>query len=839
MLGLLGLGILLAGVRWADGIPVEGEAGPEITLPGGQALRLVLDPADLPPGSLPILETAAGEPVAWQGLEDGLLVPATASTRQLRIGLPSGVEAMAHLQSWSGRSERWSRWERRAWRAARRGAAPPPPPDGPPGLAAALAARQAGIGDRALRLWGLVADLALVEPLTGSTHPERPLELDEGVLRVSGPATLLIHATPAQGWSRFGLMMSLDGHAQPVARLVADLGTTRQVRIWVPPGSHEVGIQASDPQVTLETGLLRRRPRMRPVPAFRPSGTGVDAAEWRALLGDREGALAGFRTAVEASGSVGALARLRVLQLSEDPAELAPLARVALDRGGPTLEPVARAILDRGRLLPEALVLEALDQLDAPDLPALARWLDSRPDARPLGEALPEIAGLAMPVAPGDLSDLARGVGLDARFVHLDPSEAGEGEIALLAPAGPGVPRAVVEAGDRVQVEIPLAPLDRKVILRLHADSPVAFQLDGPGRAQSYDAGPGKLDLALSPGRWTLEVTSGALVAHDPELLLQPKIRYERRLVALPAEWTLPGAAVPVALRLDRDGAEPLLAAFDDGSLVRVEGGSLSAPAGARSVRLMGAGAAGLSMRMPLRIADPTADPLPTCVEAPLEHLAALSQAVGEGDPAARVARAEWLACLGLAAAARREVGEDALAAAQVEEIIRRHIPTALEPGPQTVTAALGALGIHGPIPEDADEIERLARAHPEQAALWMAAAEAREAATDPADLGGAAWEGARAIADAQAAGADGRDLLARLAGRLDLPGPGRARRRPGAPHHGRHPTRVARAPAGGPGRDAGAALGSGRDPPVARGGRRGRPLGGARWREARPRLPR
>lgn len=774
----------LAGT-WGVGVPLPRATEPTgaLDVPAGEALRLTWRGE-----VVPTVRDAAGDPVPSWRVEEGLLVAAAGARRALVVEAPPQSRVLVY-RSGEGDAVAWERWERAATAAMRAGDAVPPPPWGGARLAASLDLRAAALTDPGTTRLGFLRDTLLQRPLAGGLvdeGPERALPLGASVA-LSGPGVVVLRGRPPAGaLRRYELRVSLDGEAGPPLPFASTGTAPLSTRLWIPPGRHHLEVRSSLDGVELSYSLAHLRPLLTgPPPRPRP-GSPVDAAEHAWLYGRRAEATTAFRALLDSPGPAGELARARLLSLVEDPAELAALAALPAGTSEAGAEVQADAVLARAAELPVALVVAAALRAREPDPALLAAWLDGLDGPRPRGVALLERLAPPVPAGPSPAARALREAALATRWTSLAPVGAERAAVGLSTQA-PGVPRRLVGAGESLVVVLPEAPEGRHPALRLRADGPVTYGLDG---ATLRSVG-GELHVAVSPGAHLLRVDEGALLLLDPELERGASppgaLRYEWPAAALPATFALPDPSVAVSLRLRATRPVPLRLVFDDGRVERLDptpdGAFPTVRAGpwAGTVRVEAAEAGGapagegvrVGLALQATLPEPGLElPPPPPVEEALAQLATLSRRIDAGEVPARLERAALLGRLGLLSAARRDLaalpadGEPAtrLAAAALDEAFTRRPLTASSPGPLTPAAALAAAGLAEPAPTEPAALAALARrldaggATVAAARLHTAAGEALLAAGDLP----AAW------AEAEAAGPTGAELRATLAARAD-----------------------------------------------------------------------
>lgn len=778
--------LLMAGVFAPE--PLEDGA---VTLPGGRALLVEVEPADAPL----VLLDASGAALPWWGVPEGALLPAADLTRRVEVLAPADAELRVLVEGSGGESHAWDLWEQRGLEAIARGEPLPSPPWGGERLRAEASLRTEAVADPSVAALGLLLDAASLRPITARTHraerqvrdPRLPPE-GPGLasMELEGPAVVILRTWPRgeANYSRYRVGLRVDGQVQPTPLQGATGGAARAHRVPVGPGLHSVEVFAPvDAPLTwtLETRALRptlRGPRLPESCAADPERSPAAAAELAWLCGDREAARQGFEALrSSASPAERQLALARLIELTEDESALIELVDEALSAPpGPGRELAAAASFARLDALPQDRVRAALEAAEDPDLVALARWLDAHSDARPLGDA---VLQAARPAFGPDLErDERLQRSLSTRWSRLEPLTETDAQ-QVIGGRGPGTPRIRVRAGESAQVQLPPHYPARTPVLRLQADGPVAIEVDG----QALRSPGGRLDLAVTPGLHGLSVQEGSLLLLDAEGASGGERVYSYDAVALPASWRLPDPGVPVELRVDHHGVDPnadcpLLADFDDGWTVCVRGEQLIAPATARAVTLRGAGHLSLSARAPLRAARPAPIPPSQTPEADLARLPELTARIDAGEAAARLERAELLAGLGLLSAARRDLivllrGEDQALALRAQDMGERlpperpSAPSELLAGgrtlaPRTPEAAV-ALDGRGADPGDPDALLRLAEDSPVAPWLRVEAARLLEA-QDPA----------RALAAAQDAGPPGEPVVRRITSRAELQPVGR-----------------------------------------------------------------
>lgn len=734
---MIALFALSCAASWAPGadLPEDGL----VALPGGDALRLRVEPA----GALVEIIDLAGADVTVWGVPEGLLLPAEPLARTLRIRPEPGAEVEIFREDGRAVLRAWEHWESAAWRDMRAGLPLDTPPSGGERLAASLNLREDALDNLGVRALGLFADISPYATISSVSHrvpgargaPQRPTE-DTTEQTMRGPGVALIETWPEPGeLTRYTVIPSLDGEALPPHALASTGVAARTVRIWVPPGQHSIGVQISQPGVLTHLELAPVRPAVG-MPRLAHCGdtlglSPADAAELAYLCGDSPAAIDGYRSLLnDPNSAIATLALVRIIALDpRDHAEHLALgeARLAL----PTLsdterEVLANTLLGHAGELSDEGVMKALRAARDPNPAALAMWLDDHGGQRPAGIALLELARPAIPNQDLIGNAMVLEAGLATRLTMLEPVGSPSGAI-IRGERGPGIARVRVDAGQSVEITLDPTFPERMPVLRVLADAPARFTMDG----LPLDSQGGPLDLALAPGVHQLSVQEGELILPDPEGVLGGVRIYERTVVPLPATWKLPDPGVPGDLRVELIGAvEPcaVLARFDTGE-VRCATASMRAPASATSMTLEGSAHASVAMRALLESErEPPLSPV-TDVEAALRELRELTLQVDAGDAAARLERATLLARMGSLELARQDLSMSARVPELREQTAalalrisppRPSAPLVEGPAPRTPEAALALAGDPGPpTAEHLAELAQpgtLARA----AALWL-----------------------------------------------------------------------------------------------------------------------
>jgi len=820
---------------WTSALPPAAFADDEglIRLPAGVAMRIEPGRRDPLPVVLEIpsqrdvdsgeLVRVEGEPQPLEprGQGRGLILPAAPQARLLQLDAQGGhprvrlTTRKEQLSAWLDVIERLDRAREQGPRSLSELSLP----WGSTATLARLRLRARAVADRAVRALGTAHDLSPLVPLHRTTHALRSERIttvpadQTWDIAVQGPGTAIVRMRPRteQSWIRTSARLQLDDRELPTVEL-AGTGTVYAARrIFVPPGVHRIAVTPplADTDLRIQVAQLRSPafgPRL-PPEGHTPRDP-VSRAELLALGGDRVDALRAWQALLDVEGVTGELARVRLVELTDDPDALAGLATLP-----PTLSPDGReavtdAILDRALDLPPDLVEAAVLAAARPDPAKVASWLDALEGRRPRGAAL---LRAARPLSDDgrDLfsAELAHRT-LHTRFHDLRPvaeaaegeggrpggrdrdTEGSEGEVVVRS-RGPGIPRLAVAEGEAVDLRMPEWD-GRLPVLRLRVPEAARFILDG----KLWSSGPAELRLGLDPGLHHLRVIEDALLVLDPEIANGGHTVFETTLYPLPARFRVPDVGARVDLRITVDPPRPVRIQLDDGEIRQLEPDGdgvveLTAGAWARSVAIEAApeevesaqpepaplqeereqeasGAARVAVEMRTRLAGrPGPPPAPVAdVEQAIAELADLSRAIDAGFPSARLARAALLGRMGLLSAARRdllvlieqaedhELREDARALAGN---LAPSTPSAPAPGPVTAATALAAHDDPRPVPAGPPELRAAdleeAAAELDEDALWLAAAEARWEAGD----------GARAWADAVLAHLAGSDLRASL----------------------------------------------------------------------------
>ena len=765
--------------RWSLPVPLAAEVAETglVALPPSTALRIRLAPE----APVPRITDAFGRPVSVVGLEDSLLVPAQPWVRALDFDVEDPTTVTLWFQSRRGQSVRWDRWEQGAFQAIADGTdVPPPVPGAEPVLRDLEARREAGMG-AAIQALGLLHDLALTRPVSLGAFgpPEVVASTSHGGLEasVTGPARVRLEVS----WDQLDrvnagtLQWALDGGPPEQKAVRSTAGSARGHTLFIPPGEHTLRTRFDGDAATFT--LLRRNLRRSatwPDFAVTPQSP-IEAAELDYLLGQRSAAREAFDALDEGEGPTVAFARARRLQLSREGDLDVPTMAPPSPAGPATQQLYTAALLARGPDLSPAQVRAALEQLPTGRHEDLALWLDANSLDRPFGVGLWASQFPMTPALRSASQRLVSHYGAHTTLRSLQPEVPGQ---TTYRKTPPGIPRALLAAGDTSSVEVPPGPADRLPVLRLQCATPCEFSVRDPsGNAQPFVGAAGRYDVAVPPGVAQLSVRRGDLMVLDPELLPDPALTYESTGAMLPATWSLPGDDVPVDLRPEvQPGGRIDRAIFDDGTVRAVTARGLVAPPGARTVRLEGSGVASLAMRTgrdAQRARDVTP---PDCAAASLDAIEDASRALLAGDNTARLTLAEMLGCRGLPGMARVQLSAARrLSALPPNELLRidrwllTTLPDAPAPGPVGRLGATAAVG--APETDDPQTLSTLAGQNPAQAApLWREAALAWEArsldpATSRADAEHA-W--IRSVDAALRAGDAGETVRARLLGRID-----------------------------------------------------------------------
>ena len=730
-------------------------------------------------GSDVVVRDALGNILDTVGQSHGVLVPAAGFERQLQFD-GSGRLRLRWLQ---GRLQRtaWDRWWVEALRAERRGERVPSMPGGLDWVRASIELRSRALAESVVVRQGMWRDVEMVAPLGSTTHVvKEPVvaEVDQPLsMTVVGPGVALVRITPHSDvdavvapMRRLSLAVDLDGNRQ-LDVVQATVSATRSSRVWVPPGTHVLDAEVSGGSAYIEVELQRSKGRLLSAPLRPGVLDGVDEAERLYLLGHHGEAAQAFARLVEEPGAVGELARARVMRLATDPLRFAEAWRPE-DFSTEGQSVAAMAVLHRADELPVDVVARWVLAADAVDPVAVAVWLDEVGGTRPAGLALLSLATREVPTFRSMATEWVRRANVASRFVQIDPVEGPSigvsGAQRVFVIAGPGVPRARLRPGITAAIELPAVVPGRVPLLKLFAEGPVRFNLDGE-RIEAPEGG--DLWFALEAGPHTVRVESGELMIVDPSMSSAGDLVYERWAVPLPTSYELPDPGVPVDLRLHHFGGDGLLARFDDGRITRGTRdalGRVSLQAGSHATRLDLEGEGWVTMEIRCGL-EPVRTPVPaaTDLDATLAEVRAWTERVDGGEHGARVERAVALASVGALSLGRA----DLLAIADHGEVDAdaRHAWATLSPavasaprvGPWTPAAALARLGAAEGAPVGTAEdralaLESLAEQYADQA-LWRHAAVARLEASQPVE----------ALLDAQRAGPFGEDLMPRIRSRL------------------------------------------------------------------------
>jgi hypothetical protein len=703
---------------WSEPLPASGI----VELAAGQPARLEVEP----PGA-PIRVLDGEVPVELRGTSRGFVVPAEGRSRTLYVFADPGVRVVVRVPDRRDATAAWEHWKAQAVRTID----PGPAPGGGPRLQATVALRNRAIASRSVRRLGVAHDTHDLTPKSRLAVRTRAVA-DALPAEMEGPGTVVasVQVAPAEGAvARVAATVTIDGIAVDSREIASTGAAPVTLRTWLPPGRHTVSVALSGAPSTATAQVFQVRPRLTAGHGAR-ADTDPERAELAFLRGDRDAALGGFRPLAEVQGDVGELARARIVWLSPDLAEVAASATIREGTSPEGIEVLADAALRRADELPadtvRALVLAARD----PDPALVARWLDTDvPGWRPAGVALLDRAP-DVPHGRSTRIDAVRELSIATRAQRL-PATVPGGVIRF--GAGPGIPRARVEAGGSATLNLPPREDGRVTVVRLVADGPSTWRVDGAERSSPG----GRVDVAVAPGGHTLEVGSGALVLLDPELAPGTPLLWEWTASAVPASFVLPDPGVPVELFVDAVPPAELLAVFDDGRVERVilpaesTRARLLAGAQARELTLLGPEGTTVSVALRGRVHDAVDAILPrlTTDEA-IRRIEDASRRIDAGDRSVRAERAALLASLGQLTAARRDLSAlppDDPDRIRVVRAIAAGIPSRLTPGPVTAEAALAEAGVPEvlpalPLDDRARRIEAATVAHPTPALLAAAA---------------------------------------------------------------------------------------------------------------------
>ncbi|MFT4624324.1 MAG: hypothetical protein ACI8PZ_002983 [Myxococcota bacterium] len=727
-------------------------------LEGGEAARLVTDPPD----SDVDVRLVDGTPVPVFGDGEGLLVAAAAVGRELQVFADPDVHVRVSLLERDDADGRWLTYEREVMRWI--GGDSPGliglPPSGSARLAASLRLRAAALSDISVELLGAMRDLSLARPIGGGAHafeapierissPEAPLEVV-----VVGPGLVTWVAQPQdEGFFRFDVRVSLDGG--PARRVaLAGTGTARRAeRMFVPPGVHTLSLGSDEIPVAFT--VLRRRiqpPLLGSWPRDVGYSAGLAEAERRYLSRER-GAGEMFRFHKDKAGPVGELARARMVELTADTALKEQLIGTVSDWSADGIEVLCDAVLRNPDGLEPSLVQAIALQAKDPDLKALATWMNDLGGRRPRGQALLVGAVSAVPMDPHVARAAVRTGSIGTRWSRLWPTVSAGPGLLLRTPEGPGIPRVAIDG--EAHLFMPQLLGERWPTVSLTTDGPAVFDLDGLHYTVPYTA---DLTIALPPGGSTLDVQEGTVFAMNPTLVEGGRPVYEWMYAELPATFELPDPGVPVEIALTAERAGEVTVAFDDGRVAVFDTGAGRVVAGAwaRGFTVQGSPGSRVAamMRIPVaadrgRLQDELAGP--DSVEAAIAQIDVATRGVDRGYIGDRLPRAEALAILGRVTDARRDLAmaEDdpdlTRAVARLRAHIARQNPSAPEPGPVSVEAALAASGIDaGTAPrtpaEEAVWLRDLAERHPDRRPLVRIAIDRSLAVGDTAEAARLAW---------------------------------------------------------------------------------------------------
>lgn len=636
---------------WSRATPRDGV----LRLSAGEPLRL-----EAPVG----VETVEGESVPVRAGETHWWIDPVPYTRYLHADAPVRLHTVDR-RAWRSA---WAAWEHDAALALAQGAEVPLPPDGTGALAARVRARGRAM-PRDVALLGLWVDVAEHRGLSsdaldsrGSEQawvlaPGESIELDGdglfevGVRSLAGTFTRLAVEVAGEPWS-----IAASGRYSVFRDVVRGSGA--------PPL-----VVRGDAEVPVEVRVRHARIRgwtSLPSDSRRPEG--LAGVEWDAL----HGLAADFTPWLEdPDPAVATWARVRALESAAGRA----LERLA-DPASPGDPAVAHAVVARAADLPLDIPLAWLAELEAPVPRVLAAWLDGQRGSRPHGLALLDRALRGRPGDSGLANQRARHAAERTRWVALESDRDVESTWRF-ATDGLGLPRLRVGPGQEARLRYDAVDPILHRVVRLTAARGTRLHLD-----DQPIAGEGELRFGLAEGEHVVRVETGAV--------LLPTRGWEGgepgvgwRAVPLPATFTLPGGGAELELRVQTEA--PVTLVFDDGRVAHLEaGGSVTAGAFARSVRVEGRGAVGVSARL-LRIPSDDGETLER--QSALDRIRATTAEVDAGNPRARAERARALATLGH----RRLAWADVSALESVDPDLYRRAWSAVAAQP-VVTRLSGAL---------------------------------------------------------------------------------------------------------------------------------------------------